>query len=64
MDKATEEENNYRLCPLKLHALLSTPAAVMGTSDYRGGVKRNGNICAWYDQTAERCAVLSTARNK
>lgn len=58
------EENDYRLCPLKLHALLSTPEAVMGTSDYRGGVKCNGNICAWYDQTAGRCAVLSIARSK
>ena len=64
MDKATEEENNYRLCPLKLHALLSTLEAVIGTSDYRAGVRCSGNVCAWYDQTAERCAVLSLARNK
>ena len=24
----------------------------------------DGPDCAWYDQTAERCAVLSMARNK
>lgn len=64
MDKTSEKENDYRLCPLMLHALLSTPEAVLGTSDYRAGVKCSGNICAWYDQMAGRCAVLSLARNK
>ena len=59
-----KEGNNYRMCPLVLHALLSTPECVRGTDDIRGGVKWYGNTCAWYDQTAERCAVLSIARNK
>ena len=27
-------------------------------------VKCKGGFCSWYDQTAERCAVLSLARNK
>ena len=58
------KENDYRLCPLKLHALLSTPEAVLGTSNYREGVRCCEGICAWYDQTTERCAVLSLARNR
>ena len=37
MEGKQETENDYRFCPLKLHALLSTPEAVLGTSDYRGG---------------------------
>lgn len=31
--------------------------------EYIGG-RCDGPRCAWYDQTAERCAVLSLARNK
>ena len=31
--------------------------------EYIGG-QCDGHCCAWYDQTAERCAVLSIARNK
>ena len=31
--------------------------------EYIGG-QCDGPRCAWYDQTAERCAVLSLARNK
>ena len=31
--------------------------------EYIGG-QCDGHRCAWYDQTAERCAVLSMARNK
>lgn len=31
--------------------------------EYIGG-QCDGSRCAWYDQTAERCAVLSIARNK
>ena len=31
--------------------------------EYIGG-QCDGPRCAWYDQTAERCAVLSIARNK
>lgn len=31
--------------------------------EYIGG-QCHGPRCAWYDQTAERCAVLSLARNK
>mgnify|MGYP001852774569 FL=1 len=31
--------------------------------EYIGG-QCDGPRCAWYDQTAERCAVLSMARNK
>lgn len=59
MDENPEMEN-----PLKLHALLSTPAAVLGTSNYRAGVECSKNICAWWDADKGRCAVLSLARNK
>ena len=31
--------------------------------EYIGG-QCDGPRCAWYDKTAERCAVLSLARNK
>ena len=31
--------------------------------EYIGG-QCDGSRCAWYDQTAERCAVLSLARSK
>ena len=31
--------------------------------EYIGG-QCDGHRCAWYDQTAERCAVLSIARDK
>ena len=31
--------------------------------EYIGG-QCDGHRCAWYDQTADRCAVLSLARNK
>lgn len=31
--------------------------------EYVGG-RCDGPRCAWYDQTTERCAVLSIARNK
>ena len=41
-----------RLCPLK-HGI--------GMDDFR---KCDGPRCAWYDKTAERCAVLSLAWNK
>ena len=64
MEGKRETENDYRFCPLKLHALLSTPEAVLGTSDYRGGVKCSKNICAWCDADKSRCAVLSLAHNK
>lgn len=31
--------------------------------EYIGG-QCDGSRCAWYDQTTDRCAVLSIARNK
>ena len=36
----------------------------IGAEDARPLVCCSGPRCAWYDQTAERCAVLSIARNK
>ena len=41
-----------KLCPLKQG---------IGMDAFRGC---DAHRCAWYDQTAERCAVLSIARNK
>lgn len=41
-----------KLCPLKQG---------IGIDHWR---ECDGPRCSWYDQTAERCAVLSLARNK
>lgn len=64
-----------KLCPLKatetpdLDAILRVGAIKCRTDgepprvEYIGG-QCDGPRCAWYDKTAERCAVLSIARNK
>ena len=60
-----EDFENQRLCPLMDLARV----VAIGASNGRANVcldivKCKGGSCAWYDQTAERCAVLSLARNK
>lgn len=60
-----EDFENQRLCPLMDLARV----VAIGASNGRANVcldivKCKGGSCAWYDQTAERCAVLSIARNK
>ena len=58
MEENLTEPNDYdgltreKLCPLKQG---------IGIDHWR---ECDGLACAWYDQTAERCAVLSLARNK
>ena len=51
-----------RLCPILQVAVSIRLAA--GSVPMEGAVFCDGSRCAWYDQTAERCAVLSLARNK
>ena len=64
MAENPEDANDYRLCPIVLHALLSTPKAMIGTKNVRGGVECYKGLCAWWDADKSRCAVLSLARNK
>ena len=58
MEENLTELNDYdgltrgKLCPLKQG---------IGIDHWR---ECDGPRCAWYDKTAERCAVLSLARNK
>ena len=60
-----EDQNNQRLCPLMDLTRVVAIGASNGRADVRlDVVKCKGGSCAWYDQTAERCAVLSIARNK
>ena len=60
-----EDQSNQRLCPLMDLARVVAIGASKGRADVRlDAVKCKGGSCAWYDQTTERCAVLSIARNK
>ena len=61
-----------KLCPMKERGALKQ-AAMCTLMDAANGLTPliackpptcDGPRCAWYDQTAERCAVLSLARNK
>ena len=64
MDEAMKEQEEYKGCPLleiseQLRACSGLPVRPNGY-----GTNCTRYACAWYDQTAERCAVLSIARNK
>ena len=60
-----EDFEQQRLCPLMDLARVVAIGASNGRADVcLDIVKCKGGSCAWYDQTAERCAVLSIARNK
>ena len=59
-----EDFKDKRLCPLMLSGQWTQLVHDIGRSAAREVVKCHGKYCAWYDQTAERCAVLSIARNK
>ena len=48
-----------KLCPIIMAGWASAGAMLIENC-----VSCRGPRCAWYDQTAERCAVLSMARNK
>ena len=60
-----EDFEHQRLCPLMDLARVVAIGASNGRADVcLDIVKCKGGSCAWYDQTAGRCAVLSLARNK
>lgn len=60
-----EDFEGKRLCPLMDLARVVAIGASNGRADVcLDIVKCKGGFCSWYDQTAERCAVLSIARNK
>lgn len=50
--------SDYKICPLGIEKKYTE------IGEYEDEKKCIGSRCAWYDQTAERCAVLSLARNK
>ena len=59
------EANDYKFCPLMdLARVVALGASNGRASVLLEAVQCNGPRCAWYDQTQERCAVLSLARNK
>lgn len=64
MDEAMKEQEEYRCCPL--FAIAEQVRACSGMPVRPNGIGTNcvKYACAWYDQTRERCAVLSIARNK
>ena len=48
-----------KLCPI-----FSAGLVIAGHTRADEHLAKCGSRCAWYDQTSERCAVLSIARNK
>ena len=58
LDPAPDVEQKLRAAAMKIRADGEPPRV-----EYIGG-QCDGPRCAWYDQTVERCAVLSLARNK
>lgn len=48
-----------KLCPI-----FSAGLVIAGHTRADEHLAKCGPRCAWYDQTSERCAVLSLARNK
>ena len=59
-----KKSSDYKLCPLLAAGYISAPVRPDKPQDMERALKCHGPRCAWYDQTAERCAVLSIARNK
>lgn len=55
---------DYKACPLLLLTWLSLPINPKKKDKMLRDIECARKFCAWYDQTAERCAVLSIARNK
>ena len=58
LDPAPGVEQKLRVATMKIHADGEPPRV-----EYIGG-RCDGSRCAWYDQTTDRCAVLSLARKK
>ena len=55
---------DYKFCPMLTAGYISAPARPDTAEEMKTALECHGPRCAWYDQTAERCAVLSIARNK
>ena len=64
MPENPAEASDYKLCPLLAAGYISAPVRPDKPQDMERALKCHGPRCAWYDQTSERCAVLSMARNK
>lgn len=64
MPEKPSEAIDFKFCPLLVAAWLSAPLRPEDAETMKEGIKCHGSRCAWYDQTAERCAVLSLDRNK
>ena len=64
MQENLAEASDYKMCPILAQALINSPVARTGRHELLTAMKCIGPRCAWYDQTAERCAVLFIARNK
>ena len=58
LDPAPGVEQKLRVATMKIRADGEPPRV-----EYIGG-QCDGPRCAWYDQTTDRCAALSIARNK
>lgn len=64
MDEVMKEREEYRGCPLLEIAEQVRACSGLPVRPNGNGANCTKYACAWYDQTAERCAVLSLARNK
>lgn len=57
---------NCKLCPLLMSGVFGNSGTLppwLSTGDLRATLLCQGPACAWYDAAAERCAVLTLARN-
>lgn len=57
------QEDIEKFCPMLMKAVIDGAPLKRLEFAVRASTCK-GPRCAWYDQTAERCAVLSIARNK
>ena len=64
MDEVMKGREEYRGCPLLEIAEQVRACSGLPVRPNGNGTNCTKYACAWYDQTAERCAVLSIARNK
>lgn len=60
-----EKTGDFVACPIMdLGRVVAFGASIGRVNVSRDAVECKRRACAWYDQTADRCAVLSLARNK
>lgn len=55
---------DYKACPMMICGAATVRIPGVSEDDVLRMFGCIKSACAWYDQTAERCAVLSIARNK